>query len=736
MSLIFRIAGCSLAVCVAFAVSASAIAQSRYASSDSLSGYVHWIDLYDANNSRIDPSVENPPPYSPAKTCGRCHDFDSISHGWHFNATEATAEHGRPGQPWIWSDPRTGTHLPLSYRGWEGTYHPDDLGLTRWQVAAKFGGFLPGGPQLGQREAAIATVAAVAVDNKDGTSNAAAAELSEAAIEALADATVDRTAITGELPVDCMMCHHNTGSGYSPFVWTEQIEDENFAYAPTIAAGIATISGSMKRLKDDFDAKAEDAASKLPQVQYDSQRFRGDGKVFFDLVRKPKSDACYYCHSNVESDSVTGSRWLHDEDVHLRAGFVCADCHRNAIDHHTVRGFDGEVHANGGSVASLSCQGCHVGSTNDAAQTGRMGAPLPGHRGLPPLHFEKMTCTACHSGAAPTKIVSRQLNSIAHHLGAHVKRTGEEFPGIVGPVNLPVNYMADSSAGPSTSDEATDDRHDPSVGPSDESNAVGDRTGDANGEVNLTENARYTPHRLMWPSFWGTLAGDQLTVLNPEVAYQLVRKPLKVRREFTEELAEVKLTLSQRTELIGEERARVKEEDRTEAEVAKLAAAEAKERTAQVAQRMASALAAIEEAYPNTVAVYVSGGMGFQRDGESQIKSVDAVVLGQHAAPYAWPLAHNVRPARQALGASGCVECHSDTSLFFQAEVQAVGLLPDQETLSSKVFQLQNADLVRLSRWNQLFGGRSLFKILGLIALGLTCLITLSAAAWNVSRIR
>ncbi|MGB7327227.1 MAG: cytochrome c3 family protein, partial [Rubripirellula sp.] len=412
---------------------------------------------------------------------------------------------------------------------------------------------------------------------------------------------------------------------------------------------------------------------------------------------------CYYCHTNVQADSVTGDRWLHDEDVHLRAGFDCADCHRNGIDHQTVRGFDGEVHAAGASVASLSCQGCHVGSLNEKdagkessafASPGRMGAPMPAHRGLPPMHFEKMTCTACHSGPAPTDTVGRQLNSIAHQLGKHVKRTGEEFPGIVGAVALPT---LDASAG-----------------------------------MNSKAAGRYTPHRMMWPSFWATLTEDKLTPLNPEVAYELVRKPLKVRREFTEELAEVKLSLSERKELIGEDRARMKPEDWTPEEAAKIAEAEGKAREVQVNERMAAALASIEEAYPNKTAIFISGGAGFVRDGESQIKELDADQIGTYAKPYAWPLAHNVRPARQSLGATGCTECHSENATFFNAAVQPVGLLPGQQTLAVKAHELQGADMERLKTWNQLFAGRSVFKILGLIALGLTCVLVLAAVSWNL----
>ena len=95
--------------------------ESRFAVTYSRSQYVHWIDLYDATDAKIDPSDPNAPPYSPVFTCGRCHDYQAIEHGYHFNAMQKLANAGRPGEAWIWTDTRTGTQLPLSYRGWPGT---------------------------------------------------------------------------------------------------------------------------------------------------------------------------------------------------------------------------------------------------------------------------------------------------------------------------------------------------------------------------------------------------------------------------------------------------------------------------------------------------------------------------------------------------------------------------------------------------------------------------------------
>ena len=659
----------------------------RYASSDNQSGYVHWIDLYDSSNTKINPTAANPKPYSPLHTCGRCHDFETIAHGWHFNAIDPTVAPGRRGQPWVWSDGRTGTHLPLSYRDWSGTFRPQSLGISQWEMTAHFGGYLPGG---GPGD--FAKRSNVDSKKKADEKTEEDKDLGTAELPTINEFATDRSAITGSLPVDCMLCHRDSGSDYSPFVWTEQVEQENFAYAPSVASGIASIEGNLKRLKDDFDPKAEGASEKLPKLTYDIDRFRSDGKIFFDVVRKPSNDACYYCHTNVDSSAVTGERWLHDDDIHIRAGIACADCHRNGLDHHTVRGFEGESHAGGTKIASLSCQGCHVGSETQTASAyeaaGRLGAPTPAHHGIPPLHFDKISCTACHSGPSPSETVSRELNSILHRLGEHERRTGQELPAVVGPLVMPL-------AEP--------------------------------GEEPQASRSKYTPQRLMWPSYWGTLKDAKITPLHPEESYELLRKSLKVRRDFTAELAEVKLPLSKRTELLGPERSKLKPDELAAGDLTKLAAAEAEAREQQIQQRIGDALLEIGKKYPEATPVYITGGTGFSRDADGKVSELEKDQLGDAGSFYSWPIAHNVRPATMSWGAKGCTECHREQSPWFDKAVQPISLMPNHSAAALISHQLQSVDRVRIGQWNQMFAGRSSFKYMSFIAMGLTLLAILSA---------
>src|SRR5215212_7746629 len=117
------------------------------------SPFVHRIVLLDEDGAVIKAPKQgeepNTKPVSLAKTCGKCHsDYDVMQRGWHFNFADRGVNPGRPGEPWILTDVQTRTQLPLSYRGWKGTFHPHDVGINDFNFARLFGRHLPGGGVL------------------------------------------------------------------------------------------------------------------------------------------------------------------------------------------------------------------------------------------------------------------------------------------------------------------------------------------------------------------------------------------------------------------------------------------------------------------------------------------------------------------------------------------------------------------------------------------------------------
>src|SRR5262249_7522226 len=108
------------------------------------------------------------------------------------------------------------------------------------------------------------------------------------------------------------------------------------------------------------------------------------------------------------------------------------------------------------------------------AQLGsRLAAPHPVHKGMPPIHFEKLTCTACHAGPFPQDTEQIVHTSLAHNLGIPAPSRGANMaPVIVQPVFLK---------------EAT---------------------------------GKIAPHKMVWPSYWARMTNGKPKPMLPEEVTQ------------------------------------------------------------------------------------------------------------------------------------------------------------------------------------------------------------------------
>lgn len=381
---------------------------------DSRSPYVHRLTLYDHDGVAIDPRDPFAGPYSPRATCGKCHDYGAIGSGWHFNAPTTKFPPGRPWEPWLLANAPDQPPIALSGRPWPGTVSPAAAGLSHWQFVKRFGHHLPGG----------------------GYGEPTAAEV-------VASPEAVRWRISGPLEIDCMFCHA-ADLQHDPGEAARQIEAENFKWAATAALGLAVIRGEARRAPDDWDPLMPPSPDHPelagPQLVWDLTRFDPNDRVLFDITRRPPNERCYYCHTVRPVGPGAPEPLVTHADVHLAAGLLCVDCHRNGIDHQIVRGYDDEAGERAESWrAVFSCAGCHLGAPDpqnpNLALGGRYGAPHPQHRGLPPLHFERMSCTACHSGPWPEDAPQQFQTALAHGLGLATRdRTDSQPPAIVGPI--------------------------------------------------------------------------------------------------------------------------------------------------------------------------------------------------------------------------------------------------------------------------------------------------------------
>jgi hypothetical protein len=405
---------------------------------------VHIINLYDEQGNKIARDNSRPMPFSTRKTCGTCHDYDTIAAGWHFNAADAypnlTSEPpDRPGQPWILTDRSVATQVPLSHRPWPQALRPEQFGITPWQFLQLCGSHLPGG-DIGE------------LDSDE-------------------PAEIMRQMVSGKLEINCLACH-NAHPGQDQAEFAGQIAKQNYRWATTAASELATVTGIAAAQDDMYDYQMSDAIA----TDYNPHIFGYRNRVLLDIVAKVPNHRCYFCHSN--KDAGVGEKWATDEDVHLAAGLMCVDCHRNGLNHKITRNYEGESVASDNLLAdALTCESCHLG---EAPDVGRLGAPKPEHAGIPPIHFEKLTCTACHSGRWPTDTIHRTKTARAHRLGTHgVNRSDDALPHITYPVFANQQGVTESSG-------------------------------------------KIGPHKLIWPAYWATLKGEKVEPIELETVRQIV----------------------------------------------------------------------------------------------------------------------------------------------------------------------------------------------------------------------
>ncbi len=402
---------------------------------------VHLISLKDEFDQPIIPTEVNPLPFSSRFTCAPCHDYNVIEQGLHFSGANPDLS-GRPGEPWFWLEKKTGTVLPLSYQNWREAWNPSELGLNPWDFALLFGRHMTGGGIL------------------EPTEN----EMSPQS----------RWNVSGKVEINCMGCH-NASRIQNHSEWAKQILRENFRWAASASAALGEVGGMASRLSptwDLFDGPNPDDTewAVVPSVLYNTSLFNSNHQVFFDIEDKPNDSRCLTCHSVTPVDIPKQS---FDADIHSLAGLKCVDCHRNGIEHEMIRGYEGEVSLSFEQEArTFTCRGCHMGTDKNKAErtvAGRLGAPFPEHRGLPIVHLERLSCTACHSVPWPSKALSRVRTSRANRLGIFgIAQWQTDMPQIIEPV-----YIRDDSG-------------------------------------------KITPHRLVWPSYWGEIVDGKVIPLRAE----------------------------------------------------------------------------------------------------------------------------------------------------------------------------------------------------------------------------
>ena len=323
---------------------------------------------------------------------------------------------------------------------------------------------------------------------------------------------------------------------------------------------------------------------------------------------------------------------------------------------------------------------------------GHAGAPIPKHEGIPPIHFEVMSCTACHSGLFPAAENGLVRTARSHRSGLHGKHHQNlRLPHIMTPVFV------------------------------------------------RGESGKIEPHNLFWPTYWGVMVRDRVNAITPDSIKELASEPLGLESDDDTRVNEWKpLTMEQIKQVLtalegevaffvdappsSEEPA---DADGTPAHDGDDESGEGAEHHAKLEQEDEHEHDGDADSEPEPVPVYVAGGKLHRLvNGE--------VVATEHASAnsYSWPIAHDVRPASQSLGANGrCADCHNLEApfLFGQVSVDSPIVSADGESLDVTREQISFGELDR--KYNRAFSFSFVFRpwmkvvvIFSCIVLGLVLL--------------
>lgn len=357
--------------------------------------------LKDEAGNTIDPvhNINADKPYSPKQTCGAkgCHDYKKITEGFHFQQGkgEMPTEDMKKRYLWVTSPGNYGGNwcspAPL-YRSLaqKKNTNPRMIDMTSFDfVTATCGNCHPGGGPLEY--------------DRDGFRYDQ--RMKELAMTSGGDNGLDGDYFkagwidTGVLEADCLICHLPE---YDLKARNKQLENLNFRWAATAASGLGNITGSIK--------------TKEPlKVVYDKTKFDENSMISLHLVGEPRNDTCLHCHGK-PGWKKRGDSFNARNDVHMRAGLKCVDCHAagsKAVDkrikgkevHQFGKGDDPSGHVRNDLDNTMrTCNDCH--------SSGYLGAPIAKHDGLPPFHMEKIACQTCHIPYRYVKAAQVQVSDV------------------------------------------------------------------------------------------------------------------------------------------------------------------------------------------------------------------------------------------------------------------------------------------------------------------------------------
>ena len=204
------------------------------------------VPLYDKDFNQINPVTgENvDKPFSSEKTCGTCHDYATITRGYHFQMgwDKISDDFGKQtGRPWELTFGKMGGWYPFTPRIFakKNNRHPDEIDLTAYD----FVGFSRIGPYNAPCGACHPGGGGMEFDregNRYDDHLRANPQLREALDGDYYKSAWDRS---GVVEADCFLCHLR---GYNFEERIAQLEKGNYQWAVVAATGLGVVTGAVR----------------------------------------------------------------------------------------------------------------------------------------------------------------------------------------------------------------------------------------------------------------------------------------------------------------------------------------------------------------------------------------------------------------------------------------------------------------------------------------------------------
>ena len=609
----------------------------------------------------IDPQQTSAKPYSPKQTCGACHDYEKITAAYHF--TQGFGE--KP------------TQTQVDRIGWASS--PGNHG-GNWCSPAALYFYLSPEQNTDRAEIDMTSytfLSKCGVCHPGGGSaefdrqgrrydhwmaDPASGFADGAENDLHGDYHQAQWLASGVMEADCLLCHL---PGYNMSARNQQVRSLNYRWAATVGSGLGQVSGTVKD-------------GEQPETTYVQSMFRSDGKLELPIVRSPPDESCLACHEQ-PGWKKRGANYRARTDVHLQAGMRCVDCHpagssasdpriSSYLDHGIAKGDDpgGLVHNHLDNTVR-SCRECH--------DTGARGGPIAKHLGLPPLHLERMECQTCHVPQRLVKPISIQSSAVFND-APRISQDGKQLWTFYGPEGKWRNHygflqMMGYDHKPTEPFRPTLIRYQGTIRP-----------------ANRVHSA--------WP---GIEVDNQSALLQPRM--QDIRGMWLEHRDDPTRYPSL-------AQIQDDDADGVAEVDRPE-EIDALIEA--------VTQRLADVQFPMESrrvVWVLNERIYRSGTEYRQIDKETWEASPFANVHTYN---------HDVYPARAAIGANGCTDCHAPDSDFFYASVLTRPFDPEGGPAMAPQWTLldETSFWVDLGAYREYYGKPILYALLA--GIGLTGLV-------------